>query len=247
MEVEGGNPPTSPTPEAPPAVWEDFIDIFISPSAVFERRKGWSAWPILLILTAVLVLLFIGWQRTLGPILDLEMQRGMAETMAQNPNVGPEQIEQARSMGRIFGPIGLAIGFPVGILITTLVAWGLARIFGAAATFATVFGVVVYSQVVRVLQYVVGLAQGFFLDINAMDSIHDISLSAARFMDQPEASSLMVNFAARIDVFTLWATALIAIGLAATTKLSKGSAWAVALIVWLLAAIPAVVGAIIQG
>ncbi len=247
MDVEGGNPPTSPTPEPPPAVWEDFIDIFFSPSAVFERRKGWSAWPVLLILTVVLVLLFIGWQRTLGPILDVEMQRGMADAMAQNPNLGPEQIEQMRSMGRIFGPIGLALGFPLGVLITTLVAWGLARIFGAAATFATVFGVVVYSQVVRVLQYLVGLAQGFFLDINSMDSIHDISLSAARFMDQPDASSLLVNFAARIDVFTLWATALIAIGLAVTTKLSRGSAWAVAIIVWLLAAIPAVVGAIMQG
>lgn len=247
MEIEGGHPPTSPTPEPPPAVWEDFIDIVFSPTSVFERRKGWSAWPVLLVLTVVLVVLFIGWQNTLQPALEAEMQRGMAETLAENPDLGPDQVEQMRSMGRIFGPIGLALGFPVGVVMTSLVAWGLVRMFGAAAGFATVFGVVVYSQVVRVIQYMVGLAQGFFLDTDALDSIHDVSLSAARFLDQPEASDLVVNMAARVDVFTLWATALIAIGLVTATKLSKGSAWAVAIIVWLLAAVPAVIGVVVRG
>ncbi len=247
MDVEGGSPPTSPTPEPPPAVWEDFIDIFFAPAAVFERRKGWSAWPILLITTAALAVLFIGWQNLLGPVMDVEMQRGMAEAMAENPELGPEQIEQMRSMGRIFGPIGIAIAFPFGVLVTALVGWGLARVFGAAAGFATVFGVVVYSQIVRVLQYLVGILQGFVLDVEPMDSVHDISLSAARFLDQPETSALTVNLAARLDVFTLWATALIAIGLAVTTRLPKGSAWAVAILVWLLAAIPPIIGPLMSG
>jgi hypothetical protein len=247
MDVEGGSPPPTPPPEAPPAVWEDFIDIFFAPADVFERRKGWSAWPILLITTAVLVVLFIGWQNTLGPVMDVEMQRGMAEAMAENPELGPEQIEQMRSMGRIFGPIGLALAFPFGVLITGLVGWGLARMFGAAASFATVFGVVVYSQIVRVLQYLAGILQAFVLDVEAMDSVHDVSLSAARFLDQPDASALVVNLAARVDVFTLWATALIAIGLAVTTKLSKGSAWAVAILIWLLAAVPTLIGPLMSG
>ena len=242
MDVEGGNPPTSPTPEPPPAVWEDFIDIVFAPADVFERRKGWSAWPVLLVITAVLVVLFIGWQNTLGPVLDVEMQRGMAESMAENPDLGPEQIEQMRSLGRIFGPIGLALAFPIGVLLLGLMGWGLARVFGAAAGFKTVFGVMVYSQIVQVIRYLVGILQAFVLDVDRMDSVHDVSLSIARFIDQPEASALVVSLAARVDVFTLWATALMAIGLATATRLSKGSAWAVAIIIWLLAAVPTIIG-----
>lgn len=247
MEVPGGSPPTSPTPEPPAAVWEDFIDIFFSPAAVFERRRGWSAWPVLLVTTAALVVLFMGWQNVLGPVMDVEMQRGMAEAMAENPELGPDQIEQMRSVGRIFGPIGLALAFPLGVVIMALVGWGLVKVFGAAAGFSTVFGVMVYSQIVRILQYVVGILQGFVLDMTAMDSVHDISFSLARFLDQPEASALAVNLAARVDVFTLWATALIAVGLAVTTKLSKGSAWAVAILVWLLAAVPTIIGPLMDG
>ena len=235
-------PPDEST-EPVPAVWEDFIDIFFAPTAVFERRRGWSAWPVLLVLTVVLVLLFVGWQRTLGPVLDLEMQRAAGEAMAQNP----DQIDQMRSVGRIFGVIGLAVAFPLGVVLMTLLAWALARLFGAAAGFATVLGVATYSQVVRVLQYVAGLLQSFVLDVNGMDSIHDISLSLARFLDQPEASAVMVTVASRVDVFTLWATALIAIGLRVATGLSRGSAWAVAILVWLIAAVPAVLGALMQG
>lgn len=241
-ETPGAAP--DPTLEPTPAVWEDFIDIFYAPVSVFERRRGWSAWPVLLALTVMVVLLFVAWQRTLGPVMDLEMQRATAERMAQNADPDPAQLDQMRSMGRIFGVIGMALGFPIGVVIMTLVGWGLARLFGAAAGFATVLGVMTYSQVVRILQYVVGILQSFVLDVSRMDSIHDVSLGLARFLDQPEASSFMVNLAARVDVFTLWATALIAIGLRVATGLSRGSAWAVAVLVWLLAALPALLGAL---
>ncbi len=199
----------------------------------------------LLVLTVVIVLLFLSWQRMLEPVMELEMQRAAAGAAGQD--IGPEQLEQMRSFGRVFGAIGLAIAFPVGIVLMALVAWALTRMFGAAAGFAAVLGVATYSQIVRVLQYVAGLFQSFVLDVNRMDSIHDISLSLARFLDQPEASSVMVNLAARVDIFTLWATALIAIGLRAATELPRGSAWAVAILVWLLAAVPSLLGALAQG
>ena len=249
MSDTGGDPLSTspsqePAAEPTPAIWEDFIDIFFSPTAVFERRKGWSAWPVLLGLTVVMVLLFISWQRLLGPIMDLEMTRNVAARAAEGTELQPEQIEQMRSMGRIFGPIGVAITFPLGVLITAFVAWALARLFGVKAAFAGVMGVVVYSQVVRALQFIAGILQSFVLDIDRMDSVHDISLSLARFLDQPEASAVMVNVAARVDVFVLWATALIAIGLRAATGLSKGSAWTIAGLIWFLAAAATALGAL---
>jgi hypothetical protein len=235
------NPDTAPEPT--PGFWEDFIDIFFEPASVFERRKGWSAWPVLLGLTAVMVVLFIGWQRVLGPVMDLEM----AARMTEAPDLDPAQIEQMRSAGRIFGAVGVALAFPLGLLVMAVVTWGLARLFGATAGFAGVLGVLVYSQVVRALAFVAGILQSFVLDVNRLDSIHDVSLSLARFLDQPEASAMAVNLAARVDLFVLWATALIAVGLRVAVGLSRGSAWAVAAVVWLLAALPTVAGALIGG
>jgi hypothetical protein len=125
------NPDTAPEPT--PGFWEDFIDIFFEPASVFERRKGWSAWPVLLGLTAVMVVLFIGWQRVLGPVMDLEM----AARMTEAPDLDPAQIEQMRSAGRIFGAVGVALAFPLGLLVMAVVTWGLARLFGATAGWAS--------------------------------------------------------------------------------------------------------------
>lgn len=233
------DPPTA-------AVWEDFIDIFYAPTAVFERRRGWSAWPVLLVLTAVLVVLFLAFQRSLGPLMDLEMQRAAAEAAGQG-ELNPAQVEQMRSMGRIFGVIGFGVGFPVGVLVVALLAWALTRLFGAAATFAAVLGVVVYSQVVRVAQYVAVLLEAAVVDVNRYDSLHDLSFSLARFLDQPEASTTVVGLAARVDVFTLWATALVAIGLTVATGLSRGRAWAIAVLVWVAAAVPTILGGLLGG
>jgi hypothetical protein len=237
-----GTPPSA-APDAPSAaLWEDFIDIFYAPSSVFERRRDRSGWLVLVIVTIVLGVLFFAWQRSLGPVMDIEMDRVMADRVAQNPDLGPEQVEQMRSMGRAFGPIGFVLVFPIGVLVTAAVTWGLARLFGAAAAFGTILVVVSYAQVVRVLGFVAGLAQATLLGLDGLDSVHDVGFSLARFLDQPEAGSLAVNLAARVDLFTLWATALIAIGLHVVTRLSKANAWAIAVLVWLLAAIPTLLG-----
>lgn len=235
-----------PEPEpSTAAVWEDFIDIFYAPSSVFERRRGWSAWPVLLVLTLLLTALVVTWQRAMGPLLDAEMQRAMAEAMAQNPEMEADQLGQMGSMGRAFGAIGFAVGFPIATLVVALVTWGLTRLFGATAEFAGVFGVVVYSRIVRLLEYALGLLQGSVLDVGRYDSIHDVSFSLARFLDQSEASSLAVQLAARVDVFTLWTAALIAIGLHTVTALTRERSWAVALLVWLLGAVPVLAGALV--
>ena len=239
--------PGDESPAETAGVWEDFIDLFFAPRSVFERRRGWSAWPVLLVLSALLVLLFMAWQEILGPVMQLEVQRATAEAMSHNPELDAAQLEQMQSIGRLFGVIGMAVAFPLGILITAVVGWGLVGLFGGGAAFATVMGVVVYSQLVRVVQYVAGLLQALVMDVGSMDSVHDVSLSLARFLDQPGTSATLVDLAARVDVFTLWATALIAIGLSVATRLSRGSAWAVALIVWALAAMPTLLGGLIGG
>ena len=49
----------------------------------------------------------------------------------------------------------------------------------------------------------------------------------------------MLNLLGRIDLFTLWVTILIGIGLVHAAKLEKSKAYAGAAICWVLGAIPA--------
>lgn len=246
-EEQGGVATVVPTAEEKSAVWEDFIDIFYEPRAVFQRRIGANAWWVLLALTVVLTALFYAWQHAMGPVLDVEMQRAAARAMASNPNLTAEQMQRMQGFGRIFAVVGFAVTFPIGVLLAALVTWAVAKSMDAATGFAAMLLVVTYAQIVRVPQFLVGLVESFVMDMNRLDSVHDLSFSAARFLDQPAVSSTVLNLAARVDVFTLWATALIAIGLQVVAKLPRGKAWTAAVLVWLIAAIPQLIGGMFGG
>jgi hypothetical protein len=47
-----------------------------------------------------------------------------------------------------------------------------------------------------------------------------------------------------VDVFTIWETVLLAIGLEVTGKVSKSNAYLAAAIVWFIGALPALLGAL---
>ncbi len=248
MPDEGNAASASPGPDSPrAALWEDFLDIFYAPFSVFQRRRDRSGWLILLIVTVILTLLFFAWQRSVGPVLDVEMDRTIAEAVTQNPDVDPQQFEAMRSMGPVASVVGFALAFPLGVVLAALVTWVLARLFGAAATFGTMLMVVAYAQIVRILGFVLGLLQATVFGVAGLDSIHDVGWSVARFMDQPEASAMALGLASRVDLFTLWATALIAIGLATVTRLARANAWIVAILVWLIAALPTLAGGLMGG
>ncbi len=242
MSEPGGVATASPPQPEKAAVWEDFIDIFYEPRAVYERRLGGKSWPVLLVLTILLTALFFAWYHAFGAVFDVEMQRAAAKRLADNAELNTDQLQQMRRMGRIFGVIGFAVTFPIGVALTALVTWILARAMGAVTTFAAMMLVVTYSQIVRVPQFVAGLVESFVMDVNRLDSVHDVGFSAARFLDQPAASQVLVNLATRVDVFTLWATALIAIGLQVAAKMPRGKAWATAVLVWIIASLPQLAG-----
>jgi hypothetical protein len=57
---------------------------------------------------------------------------------------------------------------------------------------------------------------------------------------------MLVEFLGRMDVFTIWVTVLLAIGLAVTGRISRGKAAMAAVVIWLIGALPGVVGALFR-
>lgn len=234
----------SGAPEEPSSRWEDFIDIFYAPASVFVRRQDGRFGLPFLVLLVVMAVLFLGAQYALQPIFDAEFQRGMDAALRANPQLTPEQMETGRAMSQRFGIVIFLVTFPLGLLLLGLVTWGVGKLFGAALSLGGALLIAVFSQFPRIVQQLVSIAQGLVLDAQRLTSQYSVSLSPARFLDADASSPVLLALLGRLDVFTLWATALLAIGLAVAGRLPKTQAYLAAGIIWLLGALPVLYPAI---
>jgi len=92
----------------------------------------------------------------------------------------------------------------------------------------------------RLVESVVAATQALLMDESKLTSRFSVSLGLGRFLDPESTNAALLAFVGRVDLFTLWITLLIAIGLKTMGRLSTGSAAVGATVVWLLGAIPAV-------
>ena len=226
------------------SLWEDFLDIFYAPRSVFERRKGAGYALVLLIITLVLTALFFA---SMGPLADAysaEFRRGMEGAGGAGQEMTAEQMAQVERFGSIFGTLAVLIGFPLGVIIIGFVLWALGKMFGFAASVSAAILVVTYAQFPRLLQSVVMLLQGLILN---PDSLAATTLGPARFVDPESASALTLAMLMRLDLFYIWSTALIAIGAEVIGRVPRSKAILLAVLVWVVGAIPTLLGALAGG
>src|SRR5678809_472298 len=107
---------SAPIASAPkPSFWEDVIDIFVSPAAVFRRRQNSSIWPPMLFVALSIAIIFFVTFNTLEPIFDAEFSRMSAKMIAANPQLTPEMLEKGRGIQTGVVKYGLSI-----VLIVTM-------------------------------------------------------------------------------------------------------------------------------
>ncbi|MBC7788984.1 MAG: YIP1 family protein [Anaerolineae bacterium] len=238
--------PVSPVTAAKrPSVWEDFIDIFASPSEVFARRENNGFGIALLVLTSILTALYFGTRSLLQPVFDGEFSRNTARMMRENPQLTAEQMEMGRKFTEgVFGGLFVALGVPLIVCLLALVMWVAGKPFDSKQTLRSGFVVATYSYFPRIIEAIVNAIQGLLLDADSMTSLQSIKLGPTRFMDVDTTSPVVIALLSRVDVFTLWVTALIVIGLRVTGKMTTSQAAIAGAIVWLCGAIPALFGAL---
>lgn len=237
----------SSTPAPKPASrWEDFIDIFYTPASVFARRAG-ASWGVpLLVVTVLSALIFLANMGVMQPIMDAEFARATAAAIKKNPNITAEQMAQFRGIGEKFGAVFIVIGIPVAIFLVGLVLWLVGKLVDAKQTFGAALMVAAYSYVPKVLDGVIGGIQGLLVDPATLTGRLKLSLGVGRFLD-PDGSQMMLALLGRVDVFTIWVTILLGIGLSVTGKIPRSRAFVAAAIVWVVGAIPGVLGALRNG
>jgi hypothetical protein len=231
---------TPVTAEPKASVWEDFLDIFYAPAQVFARRMDGKFGLALLILVILSAVLWYAAAQVLEPAITGELRRGMA----QNPDVTPEQMAAfSGGIGQWFFLGTAIVMMPIIVLLTGLALWLVGKLFDSTQSLGQSVMVATYANVPKLLGLLLMTVQGLLMDVSTADRLYDVGFSPARFAAEG-SSELVLVLLSRFEIFVLWATVLLGIGLHITGKMPKGKAMIVAFLVWALAALPGVLGAL---
>ncbi len=226
------------------AYWEDFIDIFHSPSAVFARRENGNAWIPIVVLTVLLTVLFLAGQGVLSPLMDSEFNRRAAEMMKRNPNLTADRLASMRHFQEMFAPVFVLVAVPISIFVTAVVLWVVGKIVDATESLRTAVIVTAYAMVPKVVDSIVSIVQAMFMDPSSLTNVKQLSLGPARFLNPDTTAPLALALLGRLDIFTIWITVLLAIGLAVTGRIPRTRAAVAAVVVWLLGSVPGIIQAV---
>jgi len=232
-------------PEVDPApskagLWEDFVDIFYAPSSVFAWRSDGKFGLALLFLVIVGTVLFFVTKNAMQPIFDAEFTRQTAAAMRKNPNITAEQMASMRNFSDMLGPVIFAVILTISVLGAGLILWLVGKLFDAKESVAAAMMIATYAEVPRLVQILTNAAQALIMSPEKLNAANSVGFNLARFMNPDTASPVMVALAARVDLFTIWVTVLLAIGLHVVGKIPKQQAYIAAAITWVVGALPAV-------
>ncbi|MEO7040252.1 MAG: YIP1 family protein [Gemmatimonadaceae bacterium] len=235
------------TPAVPNAsLWEDFIDIFTSPAAVFRRRENSGFGVPLIVLTVIFAILILGTKSLVQPAVDGDMARAMAHTMKQHPEITAAQIQQQQAMGAKIGPYIIIVAIPIMVMLTGLVLWLVGKIFESKQNGTQALMVATYAFFPKILASLAGALIAYLSSPERLNGLVRLSVGVGSLLNPDTTSPVLIAMLARVDVFTIWETILLAIGLQVTGKVSKSNSYLAAAIVWFIGALPGVLGALRQ-
>jgi hypothetical protein len=221
----------SPSPSSA-GLWEDFVDILYQPSAVFDRRREGKFGMALLVIVVVTTVLFFALRNGLAPVMDAEMAKQAAAMAAKNPQITPEQIAASQGMMEKFAVVGYVVFVPVGIVIIAVLLWLAGKVVDAKVAFAAAMMIATYSWFPRIIEMILNAVQGLLLSPESITSRYSVQLGPARFFDSASTSPVLLTFLGGIDLFTIWTTALMAIGLSVVARVPRSRGVIAAVAIW---------------
>jgi hypothetical protein len=202
----------------------------------------------MLVITAIFCVISFLSRGPMSAVLESDMVRNMHAAMAKNPQMTEAMAEKAQKAAAGIGNYAwmFAILTPVMIIIVGLVLWIAGKLVGSRQTAAQGIAVATFAFVPRIIQGIVNWAQLLVLDSNSLNGVSRLSIGPARFVDPDSATPLLLAFLGRFDVFVIWSTVLLAIGLSVTGNVTRKQGAVGAFLVWLFATAAMVIGPIMQ-
>jgi len=229
--------PSTSAPAAPPekaSIVEDFIDIFYAPSSVFARREKGGYGLHLLIITLLSAVFAYASHSVFSQIFDAEFARGMAKAMEKNPRLTPDMVSSMRPMQEKIASVFVYLGAPLAIFFTSIFVWIAAKIVRAKLSFGKSMLVTTLAWIPRLLLGLIGVVQVVLMDTSNFTNRYSLSASPAKFMDADATNPKLFALIGSLDLFAIWFTVLIAIGIAVVAKVPRNKGAIAAVIVFVL-------------
>jgi hypothetical protein len=150
----------------------------------------------------------------------------------------------SRSFFETFGPVFFAVILTISVLGAGLVLWLVGKLFDAKESVGAAMMIATYAEVPRIVQILTTAAQELIMPVEKLNAANSVAFNLARFMNPDTTSPVLIALGARVDVFTIWVTVLLAIGLHVVGKIPKQQAYIAAAITWVIGALPALFGAL---
>jgi hypothetical protein len=218
--------------------WEDYVDILYAPSEVFARRENGNFWIPLAVVAVFFAVLWAASTRVLGPVFDAEFDRQIIRMLERDPTLDPPQLEAGRALAQRIQLILAVFIVPATALLVGVALWLVGKVVEAQQTLRSALLVAAFAYFPRVLEQAVALIEALFRDVHAIDGRNRLTLGVGRFLDPDVVSPEVLGVVSRIDVFTIWVTVLLAIGLSVTGRISRQRAAVAGVMMWLIGAIP---------
>jgi VanZ family protein len=162
----------------------------------------------------------------------------MAKAAASNPRITPDVIETQRAISGKIAMFFMYVGTPVLMLIVAFFAWLMAKVVSAKITYQQAALIVTLAWIPRLVQSLTYTVQMLVMDTTNVTSMYSLSASPARFMDPDTAQRQLYNLMGRLDLFTLWVTFLIGVGIAVIGKVPRTKGYIAAALVWVIGTLP---------
>ena len=242
--MTGAAPAEAAVSAKPAALWEDFVDVFTNPSAVFARRRDGAYAGGLTLLGALAALAFVAARAYWQPYFERQFQLGMAAQQAAG-KLTPEQAQQASGAAAKFTEVitwvGGMLGTPITVMVVAVLVLGAARVVGVRLSYGQSLVAATMAFVPRVLETLVSAGILAAKDPTTF-ALGAVPASPAALLG-PDASLFAVALLNRFDPFVLWGTVLIGIGVAVLGRVPRSKGFQAAALVWGFATLGALLNA----
>jgi hypothetical protein len=237
----------TPVPDAEPKPnsFQRIIGVLFSPDSTFAsiaRRPDWVV-PLALLLIVSLAAGVI-----MAPRVDFAS--ATREAMEQNKNMSQEQIDRAARMTASIAKVTTYLS-PVLSLIGLLIISGILllafRLFGGEGDFKQAFSVTCYSSIPTIIKSVVTLiiivVRGGIIPVQTLATLVRSNLG---FLADMKTNPMAFALLSSIDIFSIWFLALLIIGFAYVSRLSKTKSAVIIISLWIVVLLLKLIGPAMQ-
>ena len=220
---------------------DDLLEIFVKPSAVFERRRNAGFAIPALVQMIIFMVLAVGLHNLMAPFLDADFQRGMAKAAEKAAASGQPMPANAQAMAEkvknVAGYVFAAAGPWLIAIIGGVFVWLFAKIVGAKMEVGQGMTISAWSYMPAILSTIVVAVFGVLADPQTVRGMSDAQLGPARFVDPNSVSPMVLQFLMRLDVLNIWTVILTGIGISVVGRVSRTSGMLAAFVQWAVVAL----------